>query len=265
LVIPKGDEMDAPAAAKRVRINRLLPYWAVFQADVHQTLRSWVYRTWVLVSVSAAVGYLLYHVGLYQKAGIIQPASTLVSELLRWTVLGSVTLIIVLTAGSISYERGTMADSVLSRGISRYQYFLGKWHARLATILGTYFVMGLLALIGGYFLLHEDLKWSGSLLALATVAALLGAVVSCGVAVSAMVNSTVLGIAILWFALYGSGFILSLLPARVPAPDRLLNQLPDVLRGYYNLHALGRLMGWSALASCGVALIGLVYFSRRDV
>jgi ABC-type transport system involved in multi-copper enzyme maturation permease subunit len=257
--------MDAPAIAKKVRFNRLLPYWAVFQADVHQTLRSWVYRTWVLVSVLAAVGYLLYHVGIYQKAGIIQPASTLISELLRWTVLGSVTLIIALTAGSISSERGTMADSVLSRGISRYQYFIGKWHARLATILGTYFVMGLFALAGGFFLLHEDLKWTGSLMALATVAALLAAVVSCGVTVSAMVNSTVLGIAILWFALYGSGFALSLLPARIPSPDRLLAQLPDVLRGYYNIHAFGRMIGWSALASAGIAFVGLVYFARRDV
>ena len=257
--------MDAPAAAKKARINRFLPYWAVFQADMHQTLRSWVYRTWVLVSVAAAVGYLLYHVGIYQKAGIIQPASTLISELLRWTVLGSVTLIVALTAGSISSERGTMADSVLSRGISRYQYFMGKWHARLATILGTYFVMTLLAVAGGFFLLHEDLKWTGSLMALATVGAILAAVVSCGVAVSAMVNSSIFGIAILWFALYGAGFALSLLPARVPSPDRLLAQLPDVLRGYYNLHTLGRLIGWAAIASCGTAFVGLAYFARRDV
>jgi ABC-type transport system involved in multi-copper enzyme maturation permease subunit len=257
--------MDAPAAVKRVRINRLLPYWAVFQSDVHQTMRSWVYRTWVLVSVLAAVGYLLYHVGIYQRAGIIQPASTLVGELLRWTVLGSVTLIIVLTAGSISSERGTMADSVLSRGISRYQYFLGKWHARLATILGTYFVMGILALAGGFFLLHEDLQWTGGLMALATVAALLAAVVSCGVTISAMVNSTVLGIAILWFALYGTGFALSLLPVRIPSPDRLLTQLPDILRGYHNIHALGRMIGWSAIASVSVCIFGLGYFARRDV
>jgi ABC-type transport system involved in multi-copper enzyme maturation permease subunit len=257
--------MDAAVVAKKARINRLLPYWAVFQSDVHQTMRSWVYRTWVLVSVLAAVGYLLYHVGIYQRAGIIQPASTLVGELLRWTVLGSVTLIIVLTAGSISSERGTMADSVLSRGISRYQYFLGKWHARLATILGTYFVMGLLALTGGYFLLHEDLNWIGGFMALATVAAVLAVVVSCGVTISAMVNSTIFAIAILWFTLYGTGFALSLLPVRIPSPDRLLAQLPDILRGYYNIHALGRMILWSAGASAGVSVIGLGVFSRRDV
>src|SRR5262245_65203254 len=110
--------MDTPTPAKPIRINRWLPYWAVFQADLHQTLRSWVYRTWVLLSVLAALGYLLYRVGVYREAGIIQPASALISDLLRWTVVGSVTLIIALTAGSISSERGTMADSVLSRGIS---------------------------------------------------------------------------------------------------------------------------------------------------
>src|SRR5262249_15279415 len=95
--------MDATLEKKKpVTFNRWLPYWAVLQADVHQTLRSWVYRVWVLVSLLAAVGYLLYRFGLSYEAGIVQPASNLVADLLRWTLLGSVTLIVVLTAGSIS-------------------------------------------------------------------------------------------------------------------------------------------------------------------
>src|SRR3954470_14078216 len=100
--------MEAAPARRPVSINRWLPYWAVFQADVQQTLRSWVYRVWVLVSLAAAVGYLLYRFGLSHEAGIVQPASNLVADLLRWTLLGSITLIVVLTAGSISSERGTM-------------------------------------------------------------------------------------------------------------------------------------------------------------
>jgi ABC-2 type transport system permease protein len=250
--------MDAPAAGKVVKIKRWLPYWAVFQNDVHQTLRSWVYRTWVLVSVLAGGGYLLYRVGVDHEAGIVQPASALVSDLLRWTVLGSATLIIILTAGSIASERGTMADSVLSRGISRYQYFLGKLQARLVTILGTYFVMGAAALAASYFLLHEDLSWPGSLVALATVAALLATVITCGVTVSAMVNSSVLGIAVLWIIVYGTGFAL-------PPLHRGLNNLPNVLRGYYDLTAQGRLMGCAALVSAAVAVFGMAWFARRDV
>jgi ABC-type transport system involved in multi-copper enzyme maturation permease subunit len=257
--------MDAATPAKPVRINRWLPYWAVFQADVRQTLNSWVYRTWVLVSILATVGYLLYSFGVLREAGIRQPASKLVSDLLRWTLLGSVTLIIVLTAGCISSERGTMADSVLSRGISRYQYFMGKWHARLATILCTFLLLGAFTLIGSFFLLHDDLSLMGSLVALAMVAVLLAAVISCGVTVSAMANSSVLGIAVLWLTLYGGGFLLSILPARLPLPDWSLANLTYVLQGYYDVRSLGRLACWSAGFSFAAAIVGLIYFSRRDV
>jgi putative exporter of polyketide antibiotics len=208
---------------------------------------------------------LLLRVGPQHLAGIMQPASAFVSDLLRWTILGSVALVVALTAGTISSERGTMADSVLSRGISRYQYFLGKWHARLATVLCTFVLMGLAVLLSAYFLLHEDLKLVGCLLALVTVAAILGLVVSCGVAVSAMVNSTLLGVAVLWLLLYGGSFALSQLPGTFPSPEKALNLLPSLVRGYYDLQAIGRLIGWSALASCTLALVGMTYFSRRDV
>jgi ABC-2 type transport system permease protein len=257
--------MDTPTVAKPAKINRWLPYWAVFQADVGLTVRSWVYRFWVMISLLAAVGYLLYRFGIDRGAGINQSASDLISDLLRWTVFGSVTLIIVLTAGSISGERGTMADSVLSRGISRYQYFLGKWHARLVSVLGTFLCMGLVALVGSFFLLDKDFTPMGSLVALLTVSALLAVVTTCGVTISAMTNSTVLGITVLWMLLYGSGFILSLLPQRFPSPDRALDHLPNILRGLYDWHVLARLMGWS-MVTCGlVSLIGLFCFARRDV
>jgi ABC-type transport system involved in multi-copper enzyme maturation permease subunit len=251
--------------AKPVRINRWLPYCAVFQADIGSTLRSWVYRCWVLLSLLAAVGYLVYRLGMHRDAGISQSASNLISDLLRWTVFGSVTLIIVLTAGSISGERANMADSVLSRGISRYQYFLGKWHSRLVVVLGTFLFLGAFALAGSYFLLEQDLNFIGSVVALLTVASLLAVVTTCGVAVSAMTNSTVLGISILWMIFYGSGFILSLLPKTIPSPDRALDHLPHILRGLYSWNVLAQLAGISAVICGAVAGVGMVSFSRRDV
>lgn len=258
--------MDAPTAPVPVRINRWLPYWAVFQADVRQTLTSWVYRTWVLVSVLVTAGYLLYQYGVYHQAGILQPASRLVNDVLQWTVIGSVTLVIVLTTGSISAERGTMADSVLSRGISRHQYFLGKWHARLITVLTTFFILGLLALVGSFFFLHEDLSLSGSLAALLMVAAILAVVSTLGVTVSAVSNSTVVGIAVLWLVVYGTGIVLSLLlHDSDPSPRWLMKNLPNVLHGDFSWHVVGRYASWSALGSVVAALVGLVCFSRRDV
>jgi hypothetical protein len=257
--------MDAVAAKKPVTINRWLPYWAVFQADVGQTLRSWVYRVWVLASLLAMTGYLLYRIGPVREFGVMHPASAFMSDLLKWTVLVSVTLIVILTAGSISGERGTMADSVLSRGISRHQYFLGKWHARLVAVLGTFFFLGVVALVSSLTMLHEDLSLTGSLMALATVAAMLGVVCTAGVAVSAMVNSTLLGMAVLWLLLYGLGFAMTMLPHHLPTPDRVLSKLPAILKGNYNAEMLLNLMGYCAAISVGAAIVGLFFFSRRDV
>src|SRR5438552_2930634 len=109
--------MDEPAPDTKPKIKRWLPYWAVLQADLRQTLRSWIYRVWVLLSVLAATGYLLNRVGIYHGAGMIQSASTVIGELMQWSMVGSITLIIALAGGSISSEKGTMADSILSRGI----------------------------------------------------------------------------------------------------------------------------------------------------
>lgn len=253
-------------APPRARINRLLPYWAVFQADLKSTFNSWIYRVWVLLTVGVAVGYLLYRFGAKQVSGIIQPAQDTVGDLMHWIIYGSVTLIIALTAGAICSERGTMADSVLSRGISRYQYFMGKLHARLALVLSTYIVKSLFAIGMAYFMLHsEALTLHGCLVAMLVVASLLVFVVTFGVSVSAMSTNTLVSIAIVWLIIYGGGFILSQLPGTLPSPERALQGLPTVLRGLYDWNVLNRLMLTSLGVSAGMALVGMVFFSRRDV
>src|SRR5260370_16165605 len=143
---------------------------------------------------------------------MIQSADDTVGDLFRWIIYGTVTLIIALTAGTICSERGTMADSVLSRGISRYQYFLGKWHARLAVVLVTYLVLAGGSLLLGLFFLHEDLSLGGSLVALFTVAVLLGTLITFGVTVSAVASPTLARVAVLLGVLVGGCFVLSLLP-----------------------------------------------------
>jgi ABC-type transport system involved in multi-copper enzyme maturation permease subunit len=257
--------MDAVAPPKPVRINPWLPYWAVLQADIRQTLGSWVYRTWVAVSLLLTVGYLLYRYGAQREARMLQFASNVISDLLIWSVLGSVTLIIVLTVGSISGERGTLADSVLSRGISRYQYFFAKWHARLIAVLGTFLVLGVISLAASFCVLQEDLSFGGCTVALLTVAVLLAVVVTCGVTFSAVSNNTLVGITTLWLLLYGTGFLLTVIPARYPTPYQTLTNLPHILRGYYNWRDLGHFSLWCGAFCLATGAVGTLWFSRRDV
>jgi ABC-2 type transport system permease protein len=258
--------MDVSAAVVApFKYRRWLPYWAVLRTDIRQTLRSWVYRLWVVVTILAAGGFLLYRFGVHREAGLTQPAAVHTSDLLRAVALGALALIVVLCVSSISSERGTLADSVLSRGISRYQYFLAKWHARTIVVVLTFAAMASAMLMAFHFLLTDDLTFNGCLAAIVTMSAMLAAVVAMGVAVGSISNSTVVGITALWIALYGTGLLMSLLPSTYPTPEKVLSRLPHVLQGQYNLTSLADwVFGGIALAIIS-AVMGMLAFSRKDV
>jgi hypothetical protein len=261
--------MDAAPAVVTLRFNKFLPYWAVLQTDIRQTIRSWVYRLWVIMTILAAGGFLLYRVGLHREAGIIQSAATQCGDLFRMMVVGSLALVVVLAVSAISAEKGTVADSVLSRGISRYQYFLAKWHARLVVVTLTFSMLGTLVLLSGFFLFkadaESDLSLLGGLAAVVGITAVLAVIVTWGVVIGAMTNGTVLGITIFWLVLYGAGFLLSLLPEPWPSPDRELSRLKFVLRGQFNEALLGNLLLVSLILCLVASLVGLIGFNRRDV
>jgi hypothetical protein len=261
--------MEQTPPVVTVRFNRFLPYWAVLQTDLRQTFRGWVYRLWVLMTVVAAAGFLLYRVGVHAEAGMVRSASAQAGDLFRLVVVGSLALVVVLAVSAVGAERGTVADSVLSRGISRHQYFLAKWHARLVVVVSTFAALATAVLVAGYLLFRSDaesdLSAAGGLAAVVAVAAVLAVIVSWGVTVGALTNGTVLGITVFWLLLYGAGFLLSFLPEPWPSPDRYLVRLRFVLMGQYSPGGLTNLVLGSAALSALAAAVGVVGFARRDV
>lgn len=261
--------MDATPSVVTVRFNKFLPYWAVFQTDLKQTLRSWVYRLWVIMTVFAAGGFLLYRVGLHQEAGIVQSAAAQCGDLFRLMFMGSLALIVVLGVSAVGAERGTLADSILSRGISRYQYFLAKWHARLVVVVATFAALATAVMLAGYFLFksdaESDLNLGGAFAAVLAVGALLAVIVSWGVVVGALTHGTVLGITVFWLLLYGVGFLLTLMPEPWPSPERELARLKFVLRGQFNEMFLLNLVLMCGLLCVAAGSLGLLGFSKRDV
>ncbi|MGL6072894.1 MAG: ABC transporter permease [Fimbriiglobus sp.] len=253
------------AGPTTIRFNRFLPYWAVLQTDFRQTLQSWVYRLWVLMSVLAASGYLLYNVGLQREAGISQAASMQSVNLLRGLVIAGLGLVALLAVSSISSEKSTVADAILSRGISRYQYFLAKWHARTLVIVGTFGLLAAGVLLAYHFIFDGDLSAIGGLVAGLMVAMALMVVVSWGVTIGALANGTVIGITLFWFVLYGVIVLLSLLPEPYPTPDRMLTRLNYVLRGEYNPAIVTQIVIVTVGLSLAAATVGLIGFARKDV
>jgi hypothetical protein len=158
-----------------------------------------------------------------------------------------------------------VADAVLSRGISRYQYFLAKMHSRLVVVVATFVAMSAVVLTAHHFLFDPDLSLAGGIMAIVLIAAVLMVVVSWGVTVGALSNGTVLGITIFWLILYGGIVLLSLLPEPYPTPDRMLGRLKFVLRGHYDPDVVGQVVAAALVLSGTAAVVGLAGFGRKDV
>jgi len=256
--------MDA-TATNRIRFNPLLPYWAVLQTDLRQTLRSWVYRLWVLMGVVAAGGSMVYKVGIQSELGVAQSASIQTERLLSGTGVGGLGLVALLAVSAISSERSSVADAVLCRGISRHQYFLAKWHARVVVVVVTFAALAAAVLALHAFLFDPDLTAAGGAVAVTLVALMLTVVVSWGVTIGALASGTVTGITLFWVLLYGGLAVLSLLPASYSTPEHMLGLLKNILKGRYDASRLAEFAGVALSMSLAAAAVGLVGFSRKDV
>jgi ABC-2 type transport system permease protein len=252
-------------AAKPVRYYRLLPYFAVLQTDLRQTPGNWVWRTWVFASLAAAAFYLTHRFAIYREVKIVETVDKVIANLLHWTALGTVTLVVAFTSGAIATERGSLADSVLCRGISRYQYFLAKLHARLFAVLGTFLVLTAGVIGVAAFVFPGLVTPTGCAAVLGAMAAILTAVVCCGVTTSALCGSTVLSVSLLWVGLYSLGFVLTFLPEGYLTPDRLIEALPKMLRGLYDRTEYWRLLSGTLATAAGATTVGMVGFARSDV
>lgn len=248
-----------------LRFYRFLPYWAVLQTDLRQTTRNWVWRTWVIASMAAALLYLTHRFAVYKEANFIVTVDVVVSKLLHSVALGTVTLVVAFCSGAIATERGSLADSVLCRGISRYQYYLAKLHSRLISVLGTYLLMSITVLSIAGFVFPGIMTTTGCAVSLGALAAVLAAIVCISVTTSALCGSTVLTVTLLWVGLYAAGFALTFLPISYLTPDRLIDTFPLMLKGVYDRDGLWLMLKCAGYASIAASLAGMIGFSRSDV
>ncbi len=58
---------------------------------------------------------------------------------------------------------------------------------------------------------------------------------------------------------------MSLLPAHYPSPERAMERLPDILRGFYDLRRVNEFVVGCLGISFAISMVGMVLFSRRDV
>lgn len=261
----------ASSASTALPPSRWLPLWAILEMDLRQTLRGWLYRIGIIAALAVSLGVLLNRAAIHREAGYIQYASVHVGDFLNYSVIFGAALAAIYTAGAIAGERGSMADSVLSRGVGRWHYFMGKFTSRLVAVLGGFLAVGLLFMVACVFILKSDLEFYGCLVGLALVGAMLMLMVSATFALSATVSNTLLCLGVILLVLYGAMALLWLVPIGGFSMTGFLKRLPEIIRSPQNA-TMGlpmmpylKFAGYTALCSLGIAFVGLLYFVRRDV
>jgi ABC-2 type transport system permease protein len=253
--------------------SRWLPLWAVLEMDLKQTLRGWLYRLGMLVAVLVSIGVLLNRAAVHRQAGHVQFASVHVGDFLQYSIIFGAALCAIFAAGAIAGERGTMTDSILSRGVARWHYYLGKWAARQFTIVGGFLAVGLLFMVACVFLLRSDLSFYHCLVALILAGSVLALMVSLTIAVSAMTSNTLLCVGLMLILLYGLMAFLWLVPLDTFTLTRFLNIFPALIRApdpettnlVPPMLPYLKLAGNISLAGLAAAFVGMVVFLRKDV
>lgn len=235
------------------------PFWALLTNDVGQQFRSWLVRGWLAGSALVALVIVVI------ASGEETQASRVVSGGLTLYLLALSVVVILATASAVSGEAGVLADAILSRAVTRDDYLLAKFAARLFGVAAVFLavVVPLVVLAARYA--DNDLSPAGTALGVGLVLCLLLFLSALGVALSAMLNNTLFAVATLAVAWYFAGAAFSFLEVGFLSPEEIVNDLEDIVVGRYDVGRevarLGTLYALSVLTVVGATLD----FRRRDV
>jgi len=236
-----------------------MPYLALLEADLTQMVKSWTVRIWLVLTALFAL------LTLPDTLSGGSPASEQLGGLLATYPLVWSTFAIIVSGGAISSEAGLVADSILSKSVTRYEYVLAKLTSRLVTVLGVYL---LVVLPWALIVLRQaqgDLAWQGVFWAVMLIGMTLFLLTSLSVALSALFNRTLVAIVVVWFLWYAASGIFAVLEVEYLSPGHIIEKLPATLQGDYALaDQVGILLGLGLLSGVFVAL-AVGYFNEKDV
>jgi ABC-2 type transport system permease protein len=175
------------------------------------------------------------------------------------------TFIIINTSGAVSSEAGVVADSILSKAVTRYDYILAKMAARLMMVIGLYLVITLPAayLVSRYG--QGSLDTGGTAWGITLIGMTLVLLTTLSVAFSTLFNRTLVALIVVWFLWYSAGGIAALFQVNDLSPLHIVDSLPDLLVGnYVAADEWHTLFGFLALSAV-VIVVAVVHFAHKDL
>jgi ABC-type transport system involved in multi-copper enzyme maturation permease subunit len=211
---------------------RLGPFLAVLRYDLRILAASWLVRLWLGGSVLLAL--LMLASG---WKGL--PSSHLIAMLLfPYLVFPWFLVVMVLGVDPVSGARlDALADGILSRPVTRLEYLLASWAARLVVVQGVFLavVVPLIAWVAAVErkATADQVTLFGAIAALAVVGLVLTLQVSLGYLLGTVLRRPLLAIVVLLFVWYPSDLILHRLSIEQFSTISLSQAMPQLLRAHW--------------------------------
>ncbi|MCX5645844.1 MAG: ABC transporter permease subunit [Phycisphaerae bacterium] len=209
--------------------TKLMPYLAILEHDLRALWTSRLVRLWL---AATAVMTLLLAAANWAK---FQDATLIASLLFPYLVFPWFFVVVVLGVSPVSGARAeVLADGILSRPVSRCEYLLAAWSARVLLVLGVYLVVTVPAVaivtLAKRPVPEDAVTLFGIVSSLGVVALVLTFLVSLGFLAGTLLRKPLLAAVVLVFVWYPIGIVLNAFSLEEFSPISLSRAMSTQLR-----------------------------------
>ena len=220
--------MDSTAKTSKIG-TRMMPYMAILRHDMKTLWCSRLVRLWL--GATALLTLLL--VG--SNWSNFQDGTLIASLLFPYLVFPWFFVVVVLGVTPVSGSRTeTLADGILCRPVSRFEYLLATWSARVVLVLSVYLVVIIpaivLVILAKRPVPEDTVTVYGIVTALCVVGLVLTFLVSLGFLAGTLLRKPLLAVVVLIFVWYPIGLILSFFSLEEFSPISLNRAISTQLR-----------------------------------
>ena len=235
-------------------------FLAILRYDLGQLSHSWLVRIWVALLIVPAV-FLVVVAANEQELASETMAAYVGAVLVPLSGLA----VAVIASAAVSSESAVIADSILSRAVTRTEYLWAKIVARIGVTLAVYLAVTLpfAYLVTRYAV--PDTSAGGVVVGLLMVGSLLAFLAAAGITLSTQMRNALLAVLVLLVFVVSSGVLLQFLGLSWMSTTAVINELPNTFRGNTPVWDQIRvLMIFPALTALALAY-SLWAFRRKDL
>lgn len=220
--------MDSGGSISRVGA-RMMPFLAILSDEWRGLWSSWLVRLWLIASA------LMTLLTLASNWAGMQSAPFIGTLLFPFLVFPWFLVAIVLGISPVTGTRlEALADGILSRPVTRYEFLLASWAARVAVVLTVFLVVlipaVLLVALANRPAPEDTVTSYGILASLALVSLVLTFLVSLGFLVGTLLRRPLLAAVILIFIWFPANLVLHTFSLEEFSPISLNQAIPVLLR-----------------------------------